>query len=41
MTRCQRLVKDYERYAAALARFHIVTLVRLMFKQATNIIQGA
>lgn len=41
MTRCRRLVKDYERYAATLAGYHIVAFVCLMLKQAANIIQGA
>ena len=41
VTRCRRLVKDYERYAATLAGFHIVAFVCLMLKQAANIIQGA
>ena len=41
MTRCRRLVKDYERYAATLAGFHVVAFVCLMLKQAANIAQNA
>src|ERR1700677_735435 len=33
-TRCRRLVKDYERYAATLAGFHIVAFVCFMLKNA-------
>jgi transposase len=41
MTRCRRLVKDYERYAATLAGFHIVAFVCIMLKRAADIMQGA
>ena len=42
MTRCRRLVKDYERYAETLAGFHVVAFACLMLKRAAEImIQGA
>ena len=41
MTRCRRLVKDYERYASTLAGFHVVAFVCLMLKRAAHLIQGA
>jgi transposase len=41
MTRCRRLVKDYERYAATLAGFHVVAFVCIMLKRAAELIQGA
>ena len=41
MTRCRRLVKDYERYASTLAGFHVVAFVCLMLKRAADIMQGA
>ena len=41
MTRCRRLVKDYERYAATLAGFHVVAFVCIMLKRAADIMQGA
>lgn len=41
MTRCRRLVKDYERYASTLAGFHVVAFVCLMLKRAANLMQGA
>jgi len=41
MTRCRRLVKDYERYAATLAGFHVVAFVCLLLKRAADIMQGA
>jgi transposase len=42
MTRCRRLVKDYERYAETLAGFHIVAFACRMLKRAAEIvIQGA
>jgi transposase len=40
MTRCRRLVKDYERYAA-LAGFHVVAFVCIMLKRAAEFMQGA
>jgi hypothetical protein len=42
MTRCRRLVKDYERYAQTLAGFHIIAFACLMLKRAAEfILQGA
>jgi len=41
MTRCRRLVKDYERYAETLAGFHVVTFACLMLRRAADIMQGA
>ena len=41
MTRCRRLVKDYERYAATLAGFHIIAFVCIMLKRAAELSQGA
>jgi transposase len=41
MTRCRRLVKDYERYAATLAGFHVVAFVCIMLKRAAELMQGA
>lgn len=41
MTRCRRLVKDYERYAATLAGFHVVAFVCLMLARAAELIQSA
>ena len=41
MTRCRRLVKDYERTASTLAGFHVVAFVCLMLKRAANLMQGA
>jgi transposase len=41
MTRCRRLVKDYERYAATLAGFHVVAFVCIMLKRAADLVQGA
>ena len=37
MTRCRRLVKDYERYAYTLAGFHVVAFVCMMLKRAAEI----
>jgi len=34
MTRCRRLVKDYERYAETLAGFHVIAFACLMLKRA-------
>ncbi len=42
MTRCRRLVKDYERYAETLAGFHVIAFACLMLKRAADLlIQGA
>ena len=41
MTRCRRLVKDYERYAETLAGFHVIAFVCLMLRRAADIMQGA
>jgi len=41
MTRCRRLVKDYERYAETLAGFHVVAFVCLLLKRAADLMQGA
>lgn len=41
LTRCRRLVKNYERYAQTLAGFHVIAFACLMLKRATDIIQGA
>ena len=40
-TRCRRLVKDYERYAATLAGFHVIAFVGYMLKHAAKLMQGA
>jgi transposase len=40
-TRCRRLVKDYERYAATLAGFHIIAFVGYMLKQAADLMRNA
>jgi transposase len=37
MTRCRRLVKDYERYAETLAGLHVVAFACLMLKRAAEI----
>lgn len=39
-TRCRRLVKDYERYAATLAGLHVVAFACFMMKQATQLTGG-
>ncbi len=41
MTRCRRLVKDYERYASTLAGFHVVAFVCMMLKRAAEIMLSA
>jgi transposase len=41
MTRCRRLVKDYERYASTLAGFHVVAFACLMLKQAADLMLSA
>ena len=41
MTRCRRLVKDYERLAQTLAGFHVVAFVGYMLKQAAALMQNA
>jgi transposase len=38
ITRCRRLVKDYERYAETLAGFHVVAFACLMLKRAAEIV---
>ena len=40
-TRCRRLVKDYERYAATIAGFHVIAFVGYMPRQAANLMQNA
>jgi transposase len=40
-TRCRRLVKDYERYAATLAGFHVIAFVGYMLKQAAELMRIA
>ncbi|WP_026399087.1 IS5/IS1182 family transposase, partial [Acetobacter nitrogenifigens] len=40
-TRCRRLVKDYERYAATLAGFHVIAFVGYMLKHPAQMIQCA
>ena len=40
-TRCRRLVKDYERYAATLAGFHIIAFVGCMLRHAADLMKGA
>jgi transposase len=40
-TRCRRLVKDYERYAATLAGFHVIAFVGYMLKQAAQLMRSA
>jgi transposase len=35
-TRCRRLVRDHERYAAALAGFHVIDFIGYMLKQAAE-----
>jgi transposase len=39
-TRCRRLVKDYERYAATLAGLHVVAFACFMMKQAAQLTAG-
>jgi len=41
MTRCRRLVKDYERYASTLAGFHVVAFVCLLLKRAADLMLSA
>jgi transposase len=41
MTRCRRLVKDYERYASALAGFHVVAFACLMLKRTADLMLSA
>ncbi len=41
MTRCRRLVKDYERYASTLAGFHVVAFVCIMLKRAADLMLSA
>jgi transposase len=41
MTRCRRLVKDYERYASTLAGFHVVAFACLMLKRAADLMLSA
>lgn len=40
-TRCRRLVKDYKRYAATLAGFHVIASVGYMLKQAADLMRSA
>jgi transposase len=40
-TRCRRLVKDYERYAATLAGLHVVAFACIMMKQAAILVASA
>jgi transposase len=40
-TRCRRLVKDYERYPATLAGFHIIAFVGYVLRQAADLMKGA
>ena len=40
-TRCRRLVKDYERYAATLAGFHIIAFVGYMLRHAADLMRSA
>ncbi|GAN78567.1 transposase [Acidisphaera rubrifaciens HS-AP3] len=40
-TRCRRLVKDYERYAATLAGFHVIAFVGYTLKHAADPMQSA
>jgi hypothetical protein len=35
------LVKDYERYAATLAGFHVIAFVGYMLKQAAELMRSA
>src|SRR5215470_11148900 len=41
VTRCRRLVKDYERYASTLADLHLVAFVGYMLKHVAAMTQGA
>jgi len=41
VTRCRRLVKDYERYASTLAGLHVVAFVCFMLKQAAILAAGS
>lgn len=41
VTRCRRLVKDYERYATTLAGFHVIAFVGYMLKQLAPLVQSA
>jgi transposase len=40
-TRCRRLVKDYERYAATLAGLHVVAFACIMMKRAAILVASA
>jgi transposase len=37
MTRCRRLVKDYEHYASTLAGFHVVAFVCILLRRAADL----
>jgi len=39
-TRCRRLVKDYEHYAATIARFHVIAFVRYTLKHTAEPMQN-
>jgi hypothetical protein len=41
VTRRQRLIKDYERYAQTLAGFHVIAFVGYMLKHAALIGRSA
>ena len=41
MTRCRRLVKDYERYGTTLAGYHLVAFVCLMLRQAERLMTSS
>ena len=40
-TRCRRLVRDCDRYAATLAGFHIIAFVGYMLKHAAKLMQNS
>ena len=40
-TRCQRLVKDYERYAATLAGFHLIAFIGYRLKHTAALVRSA
>jgi hypothetical protein len=41
MTRCRKLVKDYERYAQTLADFHVVAFACALLERAAELMQSA
>ena len=41
VSRCRRLVKDYERYAETLTGFHLIAFIGYMLKHAAVLAQDA